>query len=257
MSRKYNIRWNENDLKEIKRLTKNFNAKVRRLEKKYAGNSDVILPEKVSYKDIVELVKTRGDLNRELKSLQSFTDRGSEKLVKLPKSDNNKKITNWQKKDMKKRAKRVTEGRIKRKAEVLGTPLKRNKKDLGYTRGELGMGTIDENMLEPTQPFYKNMDRYELKLKMDHLRKESQDTYWRQRDILLRDNFVNELEKNFNPELIKDVTEHIKNMDIDEFRKTFMEHPEDFSLGYPKSKKDEINFSNELRSNWLPNKKPE
>lgn len=254
MSKRYNIRWNDNDLREIKRITRNFNAKVSRLEKKYA-NEDVILPDKVSYKEIVDLVETRRDLNRELKSLQRFTQRGSEKLVKVPNSDNNRKMTNWQKKDMTSRARSINKVRAQRKEDVLNRELKRKGKSLGYTRGELGMGTADENMLLPTNPFPKNMSKHDASLKMQHLRRERQSTYWHKRNVLLRNNFVGELEKNFNPDEIKDITEHIMNMDIDEFMKTFNEHPEDFSLAYPQNEVELQAFQEELRSNWLPKKK--
>jgi len=254
MSKRYNIRWNDNDLAEIKRLTNNFNAKVRRLEKKFV-NEDVILPDRVSYKDIVDLVETRRDLNRELKSLQRFTQRGSEKLVKLPNSDNNRKITNWQKKDMSSRARRINTVREQRKEDVLNRKLKRNGKSLGYTRGELGMGTADENMLLPTNPFPKNMSKNDASMKFEHLKRESQLTYWRKRDVLLRNNFIETLQENFSPAEIKDITDHIQNMDIDEFMKTFNEHPDDFSLAYPGNSEDTKKYISELRSNWIPKKK--
>ena len=254
MSKRYSIRWNDNDLQEIKRLTKNFNAKVSRLEKKYV-NEDVILPEKVSYKDIVNLVETRRDLNRELKSLQRFTQRGSDKLVKLPNSDNNRKITNWQKKDMSSRARRINKVRMQRKEDIENREIKRNNKSLGYTRGELGMGTVDKNMLKGTNPFPKNMSKQDVSMKYEHLKRESQLTYWRKRDVLLRDNFIETLQENFNPAEIKDITDHILDMDIGEFMDTFNEHPDDFSLAYPGNSEDTKKYIKELRSNWMPNKK--
>lgn len=253
MSRKYNIRWNENDLSEIKRVTRNFNAKIRRLEKKHAGEK-VILPERVSVSDIRELVQTRGDLQRELRSLQRFTQRGSEKLVSVPNSDNNMKITNWQRKDMQRRASKINRIRSQRKEDLDARELKRKQKSLGYRRSDIGMGTVDANMLLPTNPFPKNMSVHEANLKMEHLRRESQNTYWNQRDVLLRDNFVRTLMENFNPADIKEITDHIMNMDIDKFMETFNEHPDDFSLAYPPSKDEIEGYIKELRSNWLPAK---
>lgn len=255
MSKQYNIRWNENDLAEIKRITKNFNAKVRRLEKKYQG-MDVILPEKISANEVQDLVKTRGDLNRELKSLQRFTQRGSENLVKLPNSDNNRKITEWQKKDMQRRANKINRIRAQRKEDLEAREIKRNQSGLGYTRGELGMGSVDSNMLLPTKPFPKNMSKVEAGFKMEHLRREAQNTYWRERDVLLRDNFIGELKKNFGGVDISDVIDKIQNMDINDFMDTFNEHPDDFSLAYPENNEELEAFANELRSNWIPKSKP-
>lgn len=256
MPKHYNIRWTDDDLNEIKRVTRNFNAKVSRLEKKYSGNSDIILPEKLSYKDVVNLIETRRDLNREIKSLQKFSQRGSEKLVKIPNSNNNRKMTDWQKKDMSRRANKINKVRAERKEQVLNREIKRKHKPLGYTRGELGMGTADENMLLPTNPFPHGMSQKESQLKMEHLRRESQSVYWRKRDILLRNNFLDALTENLPAHEIKDVTDHILNMDISKFIDTFNEHPDDFSLAYPPNKDDIKNYIKELRSNWLPKTKP-
>lgn len=256
MSKRYNIRWNDNDLAEIKRVARNFNAKVRRLEKKHEG-MNVLLPDRVSVNDIQELVKTRGDLNRELKSLQRFTQRGSEHLVNLPNSDNNRKITEWQKKDMQRRANKINRIRKQRKADLEARELNRGKhRPLNYTRGEsAGMGSVDVNMLKPTNPFPKNMSKMGATLKMEHLRRESQNTYWRSRDILLRDNFVNTLKENFNGVDISDITKHIEDMDIDKFMNTFNEHPDDFSLAYPPDTEGMKAYAEELRSNWIPKSK--
>ena len=96
MSKRYNIKWNESDSKELARAVKNYNAKITRLSKKeeYKG---VILPEKASVKQLKELVSTRRDLQRELKSLQRFTKRGSETIVDVPNTDNTIQLTKWQK----------------------------------------------------------------------------------------------------------------------------------------------------------------
>ena len=257
MSKRYNIRWNDNDLNEIKRVARNFNAKVRRLEKKYEG-MNVLLPDRVSANYIQELVETRGDLNRELKSLQRFTQRGSENLVNLPNSYNNRKITEWQKTDMQRRANKINRIRKQRKADLEARELNRGKhRPLNYTRGEsVGMGSVDVNMLRPTNPFPKHMSKMGATLKMDHLRRESQNTYWRQRDTLLRDNFVNTLKENFNGVDISDITKYIEDMDIDKFMDTFNEHPDDFSLAYPLDTKGMNDYAEELRSNWIPQTEP-
>lgn len=80
MPKRYNIRWSDKDEKNLKRVIKNFNAKVDRLIKK---NPDFIdyYPEKVSYKKTKSSVKTRADLNRFANSFTRFSKRGSEKVV--------------------------------------------------------------------------------------------------------------------------------------------------------------------------------
>ena len=93
MSKRYNIKWSENDEKELKRLVKNFNAKITRLNKK---DNEVrgYLPQKVSYAQLRDSVQTRSDLNIAKRKLESFTKKGSEKLVSTGKGLT---MTKWEK----------------------------------------------------------------------------------------------------------------------------------------------------------------
>lgn len=255
MSKQYNIRWSENDLKELNRSVKNFNAKVKRLETKYK-NSDVILPEKVSVKELKEIVTTRRDLQRELKSLQRFTQRGSEEVVKAPNTDNNLNMTKWQRTEMLRRANTINQRRVQRKSEIVGTELYRRGESLGYTKGDIGMGNRAELSYTPTKAFTRKMSKYDLREKYRMLRKESQSVYWDQRDLQLRENYVNALRDNFKEEDIKEVIDHINNMDIKDFKKQLFENPEDFETAYPPDDEQYKGYVTELYSMWKPNKKP-
>ena len=117
MSKQHNITWTENNLNELRRSVKNFNAKVKRLEDKYNG-LDVVLPERMSVKELRKIVTTERDLQRELKSLQNFTQRGSEELI-VAKTDTNISITKWQNEELKKRAKIINKMRDIKKEEYL------------------------------------------------------------------------------------------------------------------------------------------
>lgn len=255
MSKQYNIRWSENDLKELKRSVKNFNAKVKRLETKYK-NSDVILPEKLSVKELKEIVTTRRDLQRELKSLQSFTQRGSEEIVDIPNTNNNIQMTKWQREEMSKRAKLINDKRYYRRQKLESQSLSNQGKPLGYTRGDIGMGKIDANQLKPTKAFTKSMDKYSTAEKMKHLMRESQSDYWHKRDILMRENFIKALEENFNPEDIKDVVSKIREMPINQFKEKLLSDPEDFNTAYPPDEEQYQGYLNQLKSTWIPKEKP-
>lgn len=255
MSKQYNIRWSENDLKELRRSVKNFNAKVKRLETKYK-ESDVILPEKLSVKELKEIVTTRRDLQRELKSLQSFTQRGSEEIVDIPNTNNNIQMTKWQREEMSKRAKLINDKRYYRRQKLEAQPLSNQGKPLGYTKGDIGMGKVEANQLRPTKAFTKSMDKYSVAEKMKHLMKESQSDYWRKRDILMRENFIKALEENFNPEDIKDVIEKIRDMDINKFKEKLLSDPEDFNTAYPPDEEQYQGYLSQLKSTWIPDTKP-
>lgn len=77
MSRKYNIKWRESDDKALKNAINNYNRKITRLEKS-DPLSRGLLPERASIVDLRANIQTRQDLNRTLRDLQNFTQRGGE-----------------------------------------------------------------------------------------------------------------------------------------------------------------------------------
>ena len=95
MPRRYNIRWSQADEAELKRVVKNFNAKLTRLAKK-DPQSAAALPERVSAAQLRDMIETRQDLNRELNALRRFSERGAEELVDIPDNYYNEKITGSQ-----------------------------------------------------------------------------------------------------------------------------------------------------------------
>lgn len=83
MARKPPIRWRDKDIKEIRRLTKNFNAKITRAERKNLEKAN-LLPEKLSIPELVSGIKTRQEFKREIKRIERFLKRGSEKIITTP-----------------------------------------------------------------------------------------------------------------------------------------------------------------------------
>ena len=92
MSKEYKIHWRKNDTAEINRLTRNFNAEIRRLEKNHPELTGK-LPDRVKTKDLIKGIKTRAELNFLKRSLTAFTKKGSEKLVN---SSTSGLTTKWQ-----------------------------------------------------------------------------------------------------------------------------------------------------------------
>ena len=71
---KYSKSMNE----ELKRVIRNYNSKISRLEK---SDRDLLLPEKVNLKIIKSRVVDKWDLNREIDKLMRFSERGIENTV--------------------------------------------------------------------------------------------------------------------------------------------------------------------------------
>lgn len=273
MPRKYNIRWSEADEAELKRVVKNFNAKLTRLEKKDPQNKSA-LPERVSAAQLRELIETRQDLNRELNALRRFSERGAEEIVHLPDNDNNLKITKWQKKEMARREVIINQKRKKQLERVANIELEDRGKKIGYTKGErdkidisifddpeaykkgrVGMRRIEEIELYPVQAFYPSQNRRDLNKRFKQLQKESMSTYWDARNELMRFNYVREIERNFPDVFVSDIVDAIRNMDFDEFRKIFEANDQHkFQYNYPLNLEDQRKYSTALRAIWIPNK---
>lgn len=249
----YNIRWSESDNQELNRVVRNFNAKVSRLEKKYKDDATVVIPEKVRVRDMRKLIDTRRDLQVELRSMQAFSRKGSEKLVRA-KTNDTIYITSWQKKELVKRSKRINEAREQRLEDLKSKKLVHEGKDLGYTKGQLGMGKSDTIALQPTSPFTRSMTKADIHKKMEHYRRESQSTYWNKRDVLMRDNFIKALENNFGKNRVNYIKHYINNMSIEEFKDILLADPQDFDVAYFQSQDELDETLNHITKMFKPKK---
>ena len=258
MPKRYNIRWQQSDSEELAKAVKNFNAKIDRLAKKDPKTKSA-LPEKVTVRQMKELVATRQDLKREIASLRRFSKRGAETLVEVPESYYNLKVTKWQKEDMNRRAAVINRRRNARRQEIADIEMTDRGKQLGYTRGQLGMGKADEVALEPMKVFTPKMTYTDLRKKFDVIRNESQSTYWNRREIMMMNNYIKSLKENFseNDPDVKAIIEAIEKMDFKKFYKIWMAEGGNFEMSYPGDADEEEKYIKALKSTWLPNKKPQ
>ena len=259
MSKRYNIRWTEADNQELARSIKNFNAKVSRLEKKYGGRSDIVIPEKVSMKELREVIGTRRDLQREVKSLQRFTQRGAEQLVDVPITENNIKMTKWQRTEMNRRKATINTMRNNRLSMVEDIEAELEGTKLGYKIIQFGMGEADKNSLKPIHAFTDKMGKYDLLHKYKALRKHSQSNYFNTADQRLMDNFTTAIEKTYGTEAVKELVEEIRKMPLTTFYKHFKANPGEFEYAYtPDGLTDatQEDYLKHLYSTWYPNYKP-
>lgn len=74
------IRYNKELNTSINAIVRNYNAKITRLEK---VAEELYLPEKTSVKELKESAKNKQELNRMLKDLQRYSERGMEKTVRF------------------------------------------------------------------------------------------------------------------------------------------------------------------------------
>ena len=72
------IRYDKKLNQEINKVVKNFNQKIARLEK---SEKDLLLPSKITKKDLTSNYFTRTDLKRKLRELKRYSTRGIEETI--------------------------------------------------------------------------------------------------------------------------------------------------------------------------------
>lgn len=89
------IKWRKEDEKNLKKAVSEFNKRVSKLEKTRKDSS--YLPSQIDYKGTKELIKTRSELDRIMRSLSRFKGAEAFKKVTLPSGE---ELTNWEKKEI-------------------------------------------------------------------------------------------------------------------------------------------------------------
>lgn len=213
----------------------------------------MVLPERVSVKELKDLIGTRRDLQREVKSLQRFTQKGAEEIVKAPITENTISITKWQRTEMNRRKAVINRQRARRLQQVQEIEMTSAGKDLGYTVGQFGMGKAEEIALSPTNAFTKKMTKYDLPEKFKALRKHSQSDYFTKSDERLMNNYKNALIETYGEDAVKDIVDTIDNMDFNEFYKRFRAEPGEFEFASDIPEDADIDaYLTKIRSTWMP-----
>ena len=95
MARNSVIKWRKEDEKNLRKAISDFNKRVKKLNKSRKDKS--YLPEELDYAGTKELIKTRSELERVMRSLGRFKGQDSFKKVTLPSGE---ELTAWEKKEI-------------------------------------------------------------------------------------------------------------------------------------------------------------
>lgn len=327
MPRQNNIKWRESDLKELRRLVKNYNAKITRERRKLIEADERYqasqLPGKASVRELREAIGTRRDFNRELEGMQNFIDtglkfkldqntkksltatvrdfnlkidrlhakaktqgekaalpekldeqellknasskkslirdikdykgfmkRGAEKLVELPDTKHNIKLTKWQKETMEKNLAEINEAREKELQEWRETAVKYGGKEAGYTQGQARMDTGDFDDFQPMKLYNYSSTYSDIREKFKVMIRERQEGYWNARTELARINYTEKLDSVIgNHPIGKMLLSQIKNLDLSDFKRTLKGEDDMFLLLYELEKHPD-NFDRILEEVW-------
>ena len=264
MSKQYNIKWRVQDEKELRRVARNFNDKLRRLVRANPENKN-ILPQfynenteqfesRITVETLKGLIQTRQDFNRQLNMLKRFSKRGAERIVEAPDNEYGTKTTLWQRQETARLVGIVNRKRQERLDRLNLIEMANSEGKLGYTLGEMfGMGLASVNKLKPTKAFTRSQSQTDLKYKLRSLMDESRKNYHKDRDQLLKDNYIKALTENYNESDISDVISAIRAMDSDLFVLKFEARGDKFEMAYPPDRGSEeyYNYVSELKGYWL------
>lgn len=266
MSRQYNIKWRVQDERELAQVARDFNRKLDRLIQENPKNASALpqfynpitdqLESWLSIDTIKSLIKTRSDYNRMLTMLKRFMKEGAEEIIEAPGNEYGTKVTKWEAQEMLKRARRVNEKRAERLNTLSNLEMQSSEGELGYTLGErFGMGLASRVSLNPTNAFTPSQTTRDVHYKFGSLLKQSGDKYFNEKDKILKDNFIREIERNYAREDVIDVINAINNMDGEMFVLKFEAHGDGMEMIYPPKKgTEEYNaYLEELRRYWMNN----
>lgn len=126
------IRYNKGLNDKITKAVRNYNAKIRRLEK---INPYLALPERVTVSGIKKKADTRRDVERTLKSLQRFSKRGAENTVMLPSGE---MISSYELNELKRESARLQRNLTRRINKLAAIKPKVAGIEQDYTYAEMG-----------------------------------------------------------------------------------------------------------------------
>ena len=256
MAGKYKIRWQKSDNEELAKAVRNFNAKIDRIAKKNPEIKNA-LPEKMSVKQLKELINTRQDLKREINSLKRFTSKRGFDVDNdiVTYGDYNIKITKWQKNEISRRVAVINRRRKNRLEALQDVEVTSRGEALGYKKGDFGMGKIETLELSPMKGLTPGMNQTDLKKKYKNILIQSQSDFYTLQDFRCKANYIKGLQTNFNPNDIQDIIDEIEDMPLDDFLKIFnSDNDAKFEGLYPPNKKQYGQYVKSLRAVWLPKK---
>lgn len=262
MSKQYNIKWRIQDEEELQRVARNFNQKLAREIKKNPKNrtylpqffneSTETFESKIRVEKLKELTQTRQDFNRYVNMLKRFSRPGATDIIDAPGNLYESKITKWQRDEMIRLASIVNKKRKERLDLLNLVEMRDAEGKLGYTVGEMfGMGLASKNRLSPTKAFTPSQSMTDLRYKLNVLLKESRNNYFKDRDQILKDNFIRTLLQNYDKNDIKDVIEAIQKMDNNAFVLKFEAKGDAFEFAYPPDGDQYESYLSELKAYWI------
>lgn len=225
------FKMSEKDIEKANKIVKEFNAKITKLKRSGEfGNRGAFLPEKITVDEIIGMSTSRKDVNKRLNEYKKFLKDGAEKLIEVPDSKLNIKLTKWQFDLMKKSAKEVSDIRAEKYDAWKEIEEKRGG---GYTKGELRMDDGMPSEFKPVEPFQWSNDYEDIRKRFKMLQREKGEGYWTARTNLAKSNYMRKIEQIVgNTDMGRALIEKIEKLSPDEFYRVLKSDDDLFLLLY-------------------------
>lgn len=251
---KFNL--DENTKKSLHATVRDFNAKIDRLSEKAKTQGErAALPEKLSVDDLLQNAASKDSLKRDIKEYKGFLKRGVEKIIEIPDTKFNIKLTQWQKETMEKRIESINAEREKELQAWKETQVKYGGKEAGYTQGQARMDQGDFDEFAPMKLNNRSSTYGDMREKFKVIMRESQEGYWNARTELARINYTEKLDKVIGDHPVgKMLLKHINSLDLGDFKRTLKGEDDLFLLVYDLEKHPE-NYEvllEEIWNEWKP-----
>lgn len=264
MSRQSNIKWRIQDERELAQVARDFNSKVSGLIRNNPDMKSVLpkfynpltqqLESEVAVTTLKSVISSRSDYKRVISMLKGFMKEGAEEIVDAPDNDYGTKTTKWHIEVMNRLANSSNRRKKERFDKLKDVEMKLGKEGLGYTIGErFGMGAASKLQLNPTKPFTPSQSSIDINFKLSSLLKQNKSSYYKEKDEILKENFIREMKRNYNRRDVRDVIKTIRNMDNEKFVLMFEAHGDGMEMVYPSERGTPEYDANleELKSYWL------
>lgn len=186
-----NIKWRKADETKLSRTVGKFNAKRTRLIKMVPELED-ILPKKMSVKDLRDAISTRNDFNKTISRLERFLMKGAEDMVT---TEGGVRTTKYQIKELQIQQRTINQYRAAQRKEA----------NVSTEKGT--MGSINKMNLRPLTRDVNKIKQEMWKSIVNSYEKQSMDTYYKQRDVKYKDNYLKALKNRFGNALKEDIKE--------------------------------------------------
>lgn len=262
MSRGNKSFWDADSEDKLSKAVNNYNAKIRRLKKKYEKVENpeerkkllASLPPTAKKSVLKTQIMTKRDLNEEVASLKRFSDKGAEELVKVPIAKNTMYITKYQLKEMKRLEAKTERHMAKRRERYQTTEATSGGKGLGYP-ATVGMSKAEELSLRHLDAFTRSQDLPSVMRRFKTLQMMGKHSFWKEKDIRYRENYIKSLDQLLNVKPgIQNIINKIRSLELDDFLEIVSSEQGLMEFGYFPFDNVESSYQH-LKDVWINNPK--